>query len=204
MTATEVLKLAKSSGVNLSIALSGAISAKGRSKDIARLKPVIEKNKNEILIILQQEYKISPAEKGVNNFFDKSSLQEFLEEQSQNNPLDNRLSVPANQNVNKHGFKEVESSGTVESKPDNLNTTYPIDNLEILNQFRFDLIEGSVNSIQEIDRVNNMAWQFMKSDGLPFNEAIRLAAEIVVSCEVSACEAAYEDVQALWIFLSGE
>ena len=204
MTATEVLKRAKSSGVNLSIALSGAISAKGRSKDIARLKPVIEKNKNEILIILQQDYKISPTEKGANNFFDKSSFQECLEEQSQNDPEDNRLCVPANQNVNKHGFKEVESSGTVESKPDNLNTTYPIDNLEILNQFRFDLIEGSVNSIQEIDRVNNMAWQFMKSDGLPFNEAIRLAAEIVVSCEVSACEAAYEDVQTLWIFLSGE
>ena len=202
MTATEVLRLAKSSGVNLSIALSGAISAKGRSKDIAQLKPVIEKNKNEILIILQQECKNSTAEKGANNFFDKSSFEEFLEEQSQNDPLDNRLSVSANQNVNKHGFKEVESSGTVESKPDNLNTTYPIDNLEILNQFRFDLIEGSVNSIQEIDRVNNMAWQFMKSDGLPFNEAIRMAAEIVVSCEVSACEAAYEDVQALWIRLS--
>lgn len=42
----------------------------------------------------------------------------------------------------------------------------------------------------------------MKVDGLPFNEAIRMAAEIVVSCDVSACEAAYEDVQALWIRLS--
>ena len=180
MTANEVLKLVESSGVNLSIALSGAISAKGRSKDIARLKPVIEKNKNEILIILQQEFKISPAGKGTNKSFDKSSFQEFLEEQSQNDPQDNRLSVPANHNVNKHGFL----------------------NLEILNQFRFDLVEGSVNSIQEIDRVNNMAWQFMKSDGLPFNEAIRMAAEIVVSCDVSVCEAAYEDVQALWIRLS--
>ena len=204
MTANEVLKLAKSSGVNLSIALSGAISAKGRSKDIARLKPVIEKNKIEILIILQQEYKISPAEKRVNNFFDKSSFEECLEEQSHNELQDNCLSLPANQHGDKHGFKEVESSGTVENKPDNLNTVFPIYSLEILNQFRFDLIEGSVNSVQEIDRVNNMAWEFMKVDGLAFNEAIRMAAEIVVSCDVSACEAAYEDVQTLWIRLSGK
>lgn len=70
--------------------------------------------------------------------------------------------------------------------------------LEVLRQFRFDLIEGKENALQEIDRVNNMAWEFMKVDGLLFNEAIKLAAEIVVSCDVSASEAAYEDVQALW------
>ena len=70
--------------------------------------------------------------------------------------------------------------------------------LEALHQFRFDLIEGTADSVQEIDRVNNMAWEFMKVDDLPFTEAIRLAAEIVVSCEVKSGEAAYEDVQAVW------
>ncbi len=48
-----------------------------------------------------------------------------------------------------------------------------------------------------------MAWEFMKVDEMAFADAIRLAAERVVSCEVSACEAAYEDVQALWRRLSG-
>jgi hypothetical protein len=88
--------------------------------------------------------------------------------------------------------------------PPTLNTVFPIYSLEILNQFRFDLIEGSVNSVQEIDRVNNMSWEFMKVDGLAFNKAIRMAAEILVSCDVSACEAAYEDVQTLWNRLSGK
>ncbi len=76
-----------------------------------------------------------------------------------------------------------------------------------LEQFRFDLIPDAITtgySIQEIERVNNMAWEFMKADGLPYNEAIKLAAELVSSCEISVCEAAYEDVQALWIRLSGE
>ena len=76
--------------------------------------------------------------------------------------------------------------------------------LEALRQFRFDLIEGTSDSVQEIDRVNNMAWEFMKVDEMAFADAIRRAAEIVVSCEVSACEAAYEDVQALWGRLSGQ
>ncbi len=43
-----------------------------------------------------------------------------------------------------------------------------------------------------------MAWEFMKIDGLSFDVAIRLAADIVAYCGVTACEAAYEDVQALW------
>ena len=76
---------------------------------------------------------------------------------------------------------------------------------ENLEQFRFDLIPAAIadgSSEQEIDRVNNMAWEFMKVDEMAFTDAIRRAAEIVVSCEVSACEAAYEDVQALWHRLS--
>jgi hypothetical protein len=77
--------------------------------------------------------------------------------------------------------------------------TYAKDPIAVtLRQFRFDLIEGTTDSVQDIDRVNNMAWEFMKVDDLPFTQAIRLAAEIVVSCEVKSGEAAYEDVQALW------
>jgi hypothetical protein len=76
--------------------------------------------------------------------------------------------------------------------------------LKVLLEFRFDLIEGTADSVQEIERVNNMAWEFMKVDEMAFADAIRRAAEIVVSCEVSACEAAYEDVQALWRRLSGQ
>ena len=76
--------------------------------------------------------------------------------------------------------------------------------LEALRQFRFDLIEGTADLVQEIERVNNMAWEFMKVDEMVFADAIRRAAEIVVSSEVSACETAYEDVQALWRRLSGQ
>ena len=70
--------------------------------------------------------------------------------------------------------------------------------MEALHQFRFDLIEGTEDLVQEIDRVNDLAWEFMKVDDFLFTEAIRLAAEIVVSCEVRSGEAAYEDVKALW------
>ena len=92
------------------------------------------------------------------------------------------------------------------AKQDNKQTVFrsTVASKANLEQFRFDLIEGTADSVQEIDRVNNMAWEFMKVDEMAFADAIRLAAEIVVSCEVSACEAAYEDVQALWGRLSGQ
>jgi hypothetical protein len=98
----------------------------------------------------------------------------------------------------------------------NYNTFSKIDNhesanyrldfvLDKLQQFRFNLLrkENQESCLTtDLDRVNNMAWEFMKVDGLPYNEAIKLAAEVVASCEISVCEAAYEDVQALWIRLS--
>ena len=49
-----------------------------------------------------------------------------------------------------------------------------------------------------IDRINNMAWEFMQHDGMEFDEAIRTAAEIVATCAAAVCEASYKDVQALW------
>ncbi len=75
-------------------------------------------------------------------------------------------------------------------------------NLEL---FRFDLTDDDIESeIQagypatDIIRVNNMAWEFIKVDGLPFDEAIRTSAEIVVSCPYAPCEASYEDAWMLW------
>ena len=70
-----------------------------------------------------------------------------------------------------------------------------------LAQFGFELVQAEFDAggaTDELCRVNNMAWEFMQVDGLAFSDAIRLAAEIVVSGQVAACEAAYEDVMALW------
>jgi len=54
-----------------------------------------------------------------------------------------------------------------------------------------------------LTRINNMAWEFMQVDGMAFDDAITLAAEIVVHGKVAACEAAYADVRALWQRISG-
>lgn len=73
--------------------------------------------------------------------------------------------------------------------------------LNKLGLFRFDLIAQEIDAgfdQSELAGVNNMAWEFMKIDGLSFEEAIRMAAEIIAYCGVTVCEAAYEDVQALW------
>ena len=80
------------------------------------------------------------------------------------------------------------------------NTKIAVD-AETLAKFRFDLLPSDIATGQcadELQRVNNMAWEFMTADGMSFTDAIRCAAEIVVSCNVAACEAAYADVQALW------
>ena len=49
-----------------------------------------------------------------------------------------------------------------------------------------------------IDRINNMAWEFMQHDGMTFETAIKTAAEIVVHGTVTECEAAYTNVRELW------
>jgi hypothetical protein len=73
--------------------------------------------------------------------------------------------------------------------------------LEKLRQFRFDLvahdIKGSYSPVS-LDRVNNMAWEFMHVDGMEFSTALHLAAQIVAECDVAASEAAYEDVRSIW------
>jgi hypothetical protein len=72
---------------------------------------------------------------------------------------------------------------------------------EALKQFRFDLVRQEIEDghpADELHRVNNMAWEFMQVDGMAFDEAIKLAGEIVAHAQIAACEAAYIDVMALF------
>jgi len=76
---------------------------------------------------------------------------------------------------------------------------------KLLDQFQFDLIPDEIESgcsANDVNRLNNMAWEFMQVDGLSFTEAIRLAAEIVIDGRVAACESAYVDVRDLFMRLS--
>jgi hypothetical protein len=73
--------------------------------------------------------------------------------------------------------------------------------LEALDQFRFDLVQQEIDAghpVDELHRVNNMAWEFMQADGMAFDEAIKLAGEVVADCQIAACEAAYADVMKLF------
>lgn len=70
--------------------------------------------------------------------------------------------------------------------------------IEQLRLFELERVDEYTEDREAIVRVNNMAWEFMQVDGMTFKEAITLAAEVVVNTQVSACEAAYEDVQELW------
>ncbi len=73
--------------------------------------------------------------------------------------------------------------------------------IEVLRQFRFDLIEREIAAgypADELNRANDLAWHFMQEDGLPFEVAIRIAADIVINCDPAPCEAAYESAMALW------
>ncbi len=73
--------------------------------------------------------------------------------------------------------------------------------LSRLEQFQFDLVEADIASgapTAELDRVNNLCWEFMDADGMPFDQALAVAASIVVTCEPAPCEAGYTDVRQLW------
>lgn len=72
--------------------------------------------------------------------------------------------------------------------------------LEKLRLFRFDLVAHDIEDgypVDDLERVNNMAWEFLQVDAMAFSDALHLAAQIVTEC-VAASEAAYEDVRALW------
>ena len=73
--------------------------------------------------------------------------------------------------------------------------------LEKLSLFRFDLLARDIEDrypAASLDRINNMAWEFMRVDGMEFHAAVHLAGQIVNECDVVASEAAYEDVRTLW------
>lgn len=73
--------------------------------------------------------------------------------------------------------------------------------LDKLRLFRFDLVVRDIEDgypAVSLDRLNNMAWEFMQVDGMEFSAALHLAAQIVTECDVVASEMAYEDVRALW------
>ncbi len=78
--------------------------------------------------------------------------------------------------------------------------------VEILEQFQFDLVEQEIAAgapVAELDRTNNLAWRFMEQEGMPFGQAIAVAASIVVACEPALGESEYTDVRSLWHELTG-
>lgn len=73
--------------------------------------------------------------------------------------------------------------------------------LEKLRLFRFDLVAHDIEDgypAEDLARVNNMVWEFMQVDSMAFSAALRLAAQILIECDVATSETAYEDVRALW------
>ncbi len=78
--------------------------------------------------------------------------------------------------------------------------------LSRLEQFQFDLVEAEIAAgapAAELDRTNNLAWEFMQADALPFEQAMAIAASIVVACEPAPGEQEYTDVRSLWHELTG-
>ena len=70
-----------------------------------------------------------------------------------------------------------------------------------LTQFQFDRVQAEIDAgypADELHRVNNLAWHFMQTDGIGFDDAIQKAAIIVVSGQAAACEVAYIDVMDLF------
>jgi hypothetical protein len=70
-------------------------------------------------------------------------------------------------------------------------------NMECLAQFQIDDCLNDPE-LQLIDRINDMAWAFMEADGMGFDAAIALAAEITVHGTVAHCESSYVSVRELW------
>ena len=83
--------------------------------------------------------------------------------------------------------------------------TFPNSNeellLESLSLFCFDVVQKEIDAgypAEEIHRVNDMAYEFMQTDSMPFGDAINLAAEIVVNLKTVPCEAAYKKTMELF------
>ena len=99
------------------------------------------------------------------------------------------------------GFGVVGTPGTRGTPQKQCELSIEARQRQSLAQFEFGLVRAEIEAghdAGELHRVNNMAWEFMQTDGMAFGDAIKLAAEIIVSGQVAACEATYEDVQGLW------
>jgi hypothetical protein len=73
--------------------------------------------------------------------------------------------------------------------------------LKKLKLFRFGPMAHEIKDgylVDDLERVNNMAWEFMQIDGMVSSAALHLVAQIVTKCDLVASEAAYEDIRALW------
>lgn len=72
---------------------------------------------------------------------------------------------------------------------------------ETLAQFRFDLVGQEIEAgypVEELRRVNNIAWRLITARGFQFQEAITTAAQWVVDHPPHADEAAFIDVMELF------
>ena len=78
---------------------------------------------------------------------------------------------------------------------------------EALTLFCFDNVQAGIDadySASDLRRVNNMAWEFMQADGMGFDEAISVAANIVAGTQIAVCEAGYVDVMTLFTTMRNE
>ncbi len=76
-----------------------------------------------------------------------------------------------------------------------------------LKFFCFDNVQADIDagySASILFRVNNMAWEYMQADGMGFDEAIRMAANIVAGTQIAVCEAGYVDVMTLFTTMRKE
>jgi len=73
--------------------------------------------------------------------------------------------------------------------------------IDALRSIWFDLAEADVEagfSVSDIDRVNNLCWHIMEAERMAFADALRIAADMLVTCDPAPCERAYRDVCNLW------
>lgn len=72
---------------------------------------------------------------------------------------------------------------------------------DVLQLFRFDLVQQEIEDgypADELRRVNNIAWRLMTAQGFGFDEAIKAAAEWVISSPAHQDESALIDVMGLF------
>ncbi len=70
-----------------------------------------------------------------------------------------------------------------------------------LAQFQFGLVEQDIADgapADELRRVNALCWHLVQADGLAIDDAMRVAADTVVSCPPAECEKAYDDPYETW------